>query len=314
MDTLDSTLAALLAEHYSLDHPTLLRVLQERGGRRTLLLDSPAGKLVVKLTHTGRNENTVAAETEILAHLARHAFAAPAPVKSRDGRLYLPLGDGRFVSVYRYLEGTHPLPDDDFYTRLGELLARLHGLPTEGYNRPTSYRPTTILAAAREALSAVRDPLHQAAIDELLEIIRTFPSFDDLPTGLIHTDPWFDNLLAQPDGSLALIDWDDSGIAYPLMDVAYVVAYLCTFLPWDREKWQVPGEGLVTWRPDWAHRFLQAYHDIRPLSAAEKALFQAAVRLNFLVYIYDGESGAFIHENYRRMKIVEGFMDTVLEG
>ncbi len=95
--------------------------------------------------------------------------------------------------------------------------------------------------------------------------------------------------------------------------MAYVVAYLCTFLPWDRELLQVPGEGLVTWRPDWAHRFLQAYHAVRPLSPPEKAHFHAALHLNFLVYIRDWETNTFISENHQRMKIVETFTDPVLE-
>ena len=115
MDTLDPDLSALLTVHYHLGDFSLLRILQTRGQRQTLLLGTPAGKLVVKCTHPGRDEDTVAAETGILAHLARYAFPAPSPVAARDGRFYVPFAGG-FVSVYQYLEGTHPLPDDAFYT------------------------------------------------------------------------------------------------------------------------------------------------------------------------------------------------------
>lgn len=313
MDTiLTSELSVLLSDQYRLRDFTLLRILQTRGERQTLLLGTPAGKLVVKLTHSCRDENTVAAETGILAHLARYAFPSPLPLSTCDGRLYVPFGD-RFVTIYKYLEGTHPLPDDAFFTELGRLLARLHSLPTAGFERPSAYRPAAILGVARDFLSGVSNSIHRSAVGELLQIIAHFPSFEDLPLGFIHTDPCYDNLLITSDGSLLLIDWDDSGITYPLLDVAYVVAFLCTFLPWDRELLKVPGEGRVTWRPDWAHRFLQAYHDTRPLNASEKACFRAAIHLNFLVYIRDWETNSFIYDNYLRMKMVESFTDPVLE-
>lgn len=308
---ISSDLSALLAARYGLGELSLLRVLQERGQRLTLLLDSPAGRLVVKRSAPGREESTVAAETAVLAHLARHAFPAPAPVAARGGELYVPAGEC-FVSVYRYLEGAPPQPGDALYEQLGALLARLHSLPTAGYDQASPYRPAAILSEARQFLSGALEPGDREAAADLRGIIERFPAFDGLPLGLIHTDPCFENMLALPGGGLALIDWDDSGISYPLLDVAYVVAYLCTFLPWDRERWHVPGEGLVTWRPDWARIFLHSYNAVRPLSPAEKACFPAAVHLNFLVYIRDWETGRLIHENYRRMKIVETFTDPVL--
>lgn len=307
LQAMNPELATFLTTHYHLDGLSLLRVLQERGGRQTFLVAASPGKLVVKLTHPGRAEQTVAAETGILAHLARYAFPAPEPVPDREGRLYLPFED-RYVSIYRYLEGTPPQPDEAFYTQLGHLMARLHRLPIEGFEHASPYRPEQILGEAFDFLSSLRHPLHQAAIDELLEIITHCPGFESLPTGLIHTDPWLENLLVDSGGNLALIDWDDGGVCYPLLDVVYVVSYMCTFLPWDRAQWNVPGEGLITWRPDWARRFLQAYQEIRPLSKEETALFTAAVHVSFLAYIQDWETGSFIHENYQRMKIVERFV------
>src|SRR5512138_1106345 len=127
MNELDPKLAQLLAAGYHLQDATLLRLLQIRGDRQTFLVSAQDEKLVVNVTHAGRNEATVAAETDILAHLAKHSFPAPPPVAACDGRLYLPFGD-RFVSIYRYLEGALPQPDDAFFTTLGHQLAKLHSL------------------------------------------------------------------------------------------------------------------------------------------------------------------------------------------
>src|SRR5512133_72373 len=114
MEHLDADLSALLADRYHLRDVRLLDVLQIRGERKTLRVDSPIGNLVVKITQPGRDQATVIAETEILAHLARCSFPAPAPVSDRDGKFYAPLGE-RFVSVYHYLAGARPLPDDAFF-------------------------------------------------------------------------------------------------------------------------------------------------------------------------------------------------------
>jgi len=63
-------------------------------------------------------------------------------------------------------------------------------------------------------------------------------------------------ILVDGSGGLTLVDWDDAGIGISLLDVGYVVAHLCTFLPGDRARWGVRGSGEIVWRPDWALSFL----------------------------------------------------------
>jgi thiamine kinase-like enzyme len=190
----------------------------------------------------------------------------------------------------------------------GGLLARLHSLPLDEAARVSLHRPDYILNDLRAYLRETPDtPDQQRMAEEIWQVIANFPSFDGLPEGLVHTDPYFVNLLETPRGGLTLIDWEDAGIAYPLMDVGYV-GYLATYLPHDRANLGLADDRRpVTWRPDWAQAFLDGYQEVRPLTRSERELFPWALRLNFLEYIWEWTERRIIPENFQRMKILEGF-------
>jgi Ser/Thr protein kinase RdoA (MazF antagonist) len=282
--------------------------LAANGQRKAIQITGEQGSMVVKVTDPGRPEGKVQSDTGIQAYLADGGFPVPRPIATVDGRLYLPYGDS-FVSLYTYLEGFHPSPSDDFYDRLGHLLAALHSIPLSPTVPVSAYRPSAVLPGVRESMLHVSDPHQQVVVPELLALIDSFPDFKDLPEGIIHSDPYLVNIIEMPGGDLALIDWDDGGAAYPLLDVGYVLAHLCTFTARDRKLWNVPGPGSgLLWREDWARRFLAAYETIRPLSPAERRLLPDAIRLSFLIYIPWWGSSELIMDNYHRMKMLEGWV------
>jgi homoserine kinase type II len=306
-------LIEFLNDHYSAGPFTIAAVLETNGHRQAYRLEAPQGEYVVKLTDPGRPEDVVRADVGTPLHLCSQGFPAPRPLPSGDGRMYLPYGD-RFVYIYRYIEGRHPAPWEGFYRRLGSLLAELHSIPPTAAIPGSGYAPGQILTETRAMLlrvkSFVGDPAllkpeeQRAIVPELLDVIDRFPSFENLPRGIIHTDPYFVNLLETPGGALYLIDWEDAGVSYPLLDVGYALAHLCSFTARDRGKWNVPGppDGLVS-RPDWARAFLDAYQAVRPLTQEESSLLPDAIRLSFLAYIVDWDEGALILDNYCRMKL-----------
>jgi Ser/Thr protein kinase RdoA (MazF antagonist) len=309
------SLLEFLNEHFSAGPFTLVCMLETNGQRKAYRLQAPGGWFVAKLTDPGRPEAVVRADVGTPVYLCAQGFPAPRPLAARNGQFYLPYGD-RFVYLYEYIEGAHPTPREDFYHRLGALLGRLHAIPPAVEIPLSEYKPEQILAETRAALRQVKafigDPgdlsfeQQQAIVPELLDMIvdmiDRFPSFAALPRGIIHTDPYFVNLIETPGGALYLIDWEDGGISYPLLDVGYVLAHLCSFTARDRKVWGVPGpvEGLVS-RPDWARAFLEAYEGARPLTQAERSLLPDAVRLSFLAYMVNWEGGELILDNYRRM-------------
>ena len=282
--------------------------LQTNGQRLAYRAVTPAGCWVVKLTDPGRAEEVVSADVNTPAYLASLGFPAPRPLAAGNGQLYLPYED-RFIYLYEYIPGEHPCPTDAFYARLGETLARLHSLPC-GSMPDSAYRPPEILAGVREHLLRVeRSPRlpeeQRAVLPEIDRILQAIPPFVMLPRGIIHTDPYYVNLIETPARELALIDWEDGGVSYPLLDVGYVVGPMSTFTARDRRLWNVPGpsEGL-TWLPDWGKIFLAAYEKVRPLTPDERALLPAAIRVSFLAYIPMWGEEQIILDNYLRMQMV----------
>lgn len=322
---LDPRILALLSTHYGLESVRVLRRFATNGRREAYLLQTEAGLLVLKLTDPGRPEELVRSDTAILTYLAHFDFPAPLPVPARDGSLYLPFEE-RFFYLYRFLAGEKPRPSAAMLAACGALLARLHSLPVDAGARASLHRPPYLLEELRGYLRAAPDePEQRAMAMELEALIAGFPSYAELPEGLIHTDPYYVNLVAGADGGLRLIDWEDAGISYPLIDVGYV-GHLATFLPQDvaalKPEFGTPegpetssprppkGAVEIAWRPDWAAAFLDGYQSVRRLSALERELFPSAVRLNFLIYIWDWDRRRIIPENFRRMRLLEELRPT----
>lgn len=298
-------MADFLAANYDLGQVRLEKALATQGRRAAYRVRGARGCWVVKVTEPDRGEVALRADVITPFYLAKQGFPAPCPLPAYDGRLYRPYGDS-FLYLYEYIEGDHPRPNKDFYCRLGNLLARLHSLPASAAVPRSGYRPAEVLPGVQRELVRISRPDFRLMVNELLEMIERFPSFAEVPEGIQHSDPYFVNLVENPAGKLYLIDWDDSGIAYPLLDVAYGVAHMCTFTARDRRIWGVPGpdEGL-TWRPDWAEAFLAAYQAVRPLTPNERRLLPDAIRFSFLVYIPAGDGEGLILDNYMRMKMVD---------
>ncbi len=301
----ETTLANLLADCFDLGQVILEERLETKGERAAYRVQGSRGRWVVKVTEPDRAESAVQADVSTPFYLAEQGFPVPRPLPARDGRLYLVYGD-RFLYLYEYIEGHQPRPGMDFYRRLGHLLAQLHRIPVSAAVARSGYRPEEILPGVQRALVRVSCLDFRSVVDELLEMIGRFPSFAEVPEGIQHSDPYFVNLIEDPTGKLHLIDWDDGGVAYPLLDVAYVVAHMCTFTARDRQIWGVPGpeEGLA-WRPDWAKAFLAAYQAVRPLTPSERRRLPDAIRLSFLIYIPAWDGSGLILDNYMRMKMVD---------
>jgi Ser/Thr protein kinase RdoA (MazF antagonist) len=300
----DARISALLKTHYGLEHVAVAQKFATNGRREAYLLETEAGRFVLKITDPNRAEEVVRSDVGILATVARFDFPAPRPLYTRDRRLYLSL-DERFFYLYQFVPGEKPQPSAAMLAECGALLARLHTLPVDETARVSQHRPDVLLAETREwLLDAPDTPEQQEMARRMLATIAAFPSFEGLPETLIHTDPYFVNLVAGADGQLYLIDWEDAGISFPLIDVGYL-GHLSTYLPHDRQKLGLAGEEPITWRPDWAQAFLDGYQAVRKLTRREQELFPWAVRLNYLMYIWDWDQRRIIPENYQRMLLLE---------
>jgi len=133
--------------------------------------------------------------------------------------------------MYSYVQGDRAQPDAPFFEEIGSMLATLHSLPLPVGQYQSEYRPESELPRGKEALSHLTGANDQVHAIELMKIIDDFPSIDHLPMSLIHGDPYFTNFVQSGRGAISLVDWDDAGLSYPILDVGYVLAHLCTVTP-----------------------------------------------------------------------------------
>jgi Ser/Thr protein kinase RdoA (MazF antagonist) len=140
---------------------------------------------------------------------------------------------GRAVLVTGYLPGKHPAGSPAVWRKLGDLLGRLHALPTEP---GPSRRPAGSLhhlpeyeggpgqdLAAAEALLADLDGRVPAEHKQLYELIQELlpegDAAEGLPEAFVHPDPVRNNVVVTR-ASPVLVDWTGAGTGPRLASLA----------------------------------------------------------------------------------------------
>ncbi len=191
--------------------------------------------------------------SEWLTHLARIARGcAPVPVAI----VTVPSGVLQFVS---WLPGTPFNPSDSTACALGQLVATLHQaagsfMPSPAFQRhmvPEQFGPAWLWEDSLpdfESHGAERRDLAllEAACASREDVMQLLANFEGIRS-IVHYDLHAGNLLTLPDGSVGVVDWEDSAWGYRAMDLAIAWFY-------------VPGE----------HRaaLLEGYASLEPVPAA----------------------------------------------
>lgn len=204
--------------------------------------EQATGRVIALRLHRPGYQSREGIETELrwTMGLAAQGLSVPEPILTKDGALTRHSG-AVIVSAVGWLNGTPvgradtPLAGDRaaqerLFGALGRLLAALHKT-TDALNLPPTLprprwdcegllgeNPTWgrfwenpgFSAGDQGLIAAVR----KIAADRLNRIGTSAPAF-----GLIHADVMRENILAAPDGTLNLIDFDDSGYGYRLYDL-----------------------------------------------------------------------------------------------
>ena len=101
---------------------------------------------------------------------------------------------------------------------MGRALAALHALPT--VQRPFA---VPVGAACDELLGFKGWP--SPLVEEVATRARRLPS---QPTGVIHGQPTLANVVQRDDGTVTMLDWDESGTGPAVLDLGYPL--VCHFL------------------------------------------------------------------------------------
>jgi Ser/Thr protein kinase RdoA (MazF antagonist) len=108
---------------------------------------------------------------------------------------------------------------------MGSALGKLHNVPVphNGTIGKSWWYPENIIGSALQQLALVDgqvptqwQPLHHA----MRTTLETAQTWTHLPCAIIHGDAWAGNGVQTGPDEVVLIDWDPSGIGWPILDLA----------------------------------------------------------------------------------------------
>ncbi len=276
-------LATQLEALHAIEDPQLEFIRD--GENTTYKVLTEAGAFALRLHRDGyQTRESVASEVAWTRSLGAAGIETPAVLDGRDGlpvQQVITESGPRFAVLFEWVDGasTRSSRDPDLWRQLGARMATIHahGLTWE---RPAWFERRSW---DRDGLVGAEphwgDPLalhdwpreDEKSLAEARDLVRgrldAFGTGSDR-YGLIHADLGFDNVLAKPDGSTYLLDFDDGGFGWFNYELAVP---LFTLVP--------QGSSAVTSARD---AIVDGYRSIRPLPdelLAELPTFLMARRL-----------------------------------
>lgn len=182
---------------------TGLRLIEriEEGNRNEVWRGEIDG-MAIAVRRSRRADDSLDWELDLIEALAREGFTVPTVVTTDDGQRS---ADGRIVQ--RWIEG-HPPTTSDHWHAVASTLQRLHQTETGLGQRP-GCKPVTELTRTDHSVDADLAAIPVEFVDELLDV---FASVSDAPQSIIHGDVGPSNLRICPDGTVGLLDFDESRV------------------------------------------------------------------------------------------------------
>jgi Ser/Thr protein kinase RdoA (MazF antagonist) len=273
---------------YGLDAPDV-RLLQYEDNA-VFLVESGDRRHVLRMSVVdGRSPAAQASELAWMTALSDdEAVLVPAPVSTRAHENVVSMELAGWPEpvtsvLFEWVPG-EPSPTYDrpnLAADLGRTTARLHEhamayRPAEGFVRP-SWGHREIFAEGAtltDPLAATRlDPDDRAMLGRVSELVRErLPALDPDDWGLIHADLHRGNVVSTPSGGTAVIDFDDCGWGYYMLDVATVLSSILRTCLHDRAAYA-----------RFAAAYLDGYRSVRPLPPSAGAFNEFLVMRDMII-------------------------------
>ena len=205
----------------------------------------------------------------LMKHLADQGIAVPAPQANAQGDILLSVA-GKPAAVVNRLEGSSQLePSPTHCHAMGTTLAHMHLTARSYENQQPNLRGLSwwnqtvpdILPFLNEAQAATLQ--HELAFQNHVQ--STF-AYTALPKGAVHADAFRNNVMFVDDQLSGVFDFYFAGVDSWLFDLGVCLNDWCIDL------------ASGAFHPEHLTAMLQGYESVRPLSAAERALFNPMLR------------------------------------
>lgn len=167
------------------------------------------GRLAVARLGT-RGDADLAWEADLLQHLARSGLTVPAPIPTKDGRLFV-----SGLVVMQYMDGGPPETEAD-WRRVADTLRKVHQL-TSGWPQRPGWRSSTDLLRAE---TGTRIDLAAMPPEGVARCRAAWSRLAGRRTCVVHGNPNNPGNIRITADRVALIDWDESHVDVPDLDLA----------------------------------------------------------------------------------------------
>lgn len=213
----------LIADEYGLGQLRATSLLKGGQQNTNYLLDTTRGRFVYTITERHSTEK-VEKLACLLQHLHRNGFPTSRVVPNKKGH-YVTDWKGKPTMLKVYLEG-EVITDlsDRQLQNLGQKMARLHSLPIP------DYLPTA-LSYGRERFHELDryDPGSdfQLWLQTVERYVEPYLKMD-LPSALIHSDIFDNNLVVDPvSDSVIIMDFEEAAHYYRIFDLGMAMVGVC---------------------------------------------------------------------------------------
>lgn len=272
------------------------------GMNHTYYLSDNETKYVLRVySHNWRSISEINEEINLLNLLSENNLNVSFPIKDKHGefiqKINAPEGI-RYIVLFSFAKGDKiRFINQDTCFKIGSLMAKFHDLTLNKTINRISYSKNSLIEQPY-------DYLKQFFSEELpemkfiKEIRNTFVNsdFDNIQSGLVHLDIWYDNMAITKENEITVFDFDFCGNGWQILDIGYFCKQLF-FIESDKKQYELK-----------VQNFLKGYQKIKELSDKELKLIPKAGASVFVFYLgiqaqrFDW-SNVFLSENYLKMFI-----------
>lgn len=249
----------------------------------------------------------ISEEIRLLGHLHSNDVPIARPIADKDGNFIQTLNapeGSRYGVLFAFADGKKiPQFTEDISFNIGRTMAKMHSLTENFRLKRVDYNVQTLLKDS----NSISNKFFGRESDEVIFVNNTSKYLigefekvkqDEVRSGAIHLDIWFDNMHISEEGEITLFDFDFCGNGWLCLDIAYYMLQLYN----TRQSDEAYEKKLKS--------FITGYESIHEISEEEKRIIPMTAVSIWFFYLgvqcdrFDNWSNVFLTTDYLKRFIV----------